>query len=137
MRLHEYHARNLEATLSRADESIDRMEHLLIDGGQDGIVRKIRGHLSQESREALLEGVRSLRALLNSIVQTFSLEPHPLDLRRVLHAELSQLWVSFENCRPARMKGYGQEFAKEARETIDKNIEALLAEISKLREQLK
>jgi Ni,Fe-hydrogenase maturation factor len=137
MRLHEYHARSLEATLSRADESIQRMERLLIDGGQDGVVRKIKGNLSQESREALLAGVSSLRALLNSMVQNFSLQPHPLDLRRVLQAELSHLWVLFENCRPARMKGYGQEFAQETRETLEKNVETLLAEILKLREQLK
>jgi hypothetical protein len=137
MRLHEYHARSLEATLSRADESIHRMEHLLIDAGQDGVVRKIRGNLSQESRAALLAGIGSLRRMLASMAQAFSLQPHALDLRRVLDAELSALRVLFENCRPARMKGYGQEFAKEARETLEKNVETLLAEILKLREQLK
>jgi hypothetical protein len=137
MRLHEYHARSLEATLSRADESIHRMEHLLIDAGQDGVVRKIRGNLSQESRAALLAGIGSLRRMLASMAQAFSLQPHALDLRRVLDAELSALRVLFENCRPVRMKGYGQEFAKEARETLEKNVETLLAEILKLQEQLK
>jgi Ni,Fe-hydrogenase maturation factor len=137
MRLHEYHARSLESTLSRADESIQRVEQLLIADGQDGAVRKIKGHLSEESREALLAGVSSLRALLKSMAQTFSLQSHSLDLRRVLHAELSQLWVLFENCRPGRMKGYGQEFAEEARMALEKNIETLLAEILKMRTQLK
>jgi hypothetical protein len=136
MKLHEYHARSLEATLSRADESIQRMEQLLITSGQEGAVRKIKGNLSKESRETLLAGFCSLRALLKSMAQTFSLQSHPLDLRRVLHAELSHLWVLFENCRPQRMKGYGQQFAEEARVEIEKNVETLLAEILKLRTQL-
>jgi hypothetical protein len=136
MKLHEFHARSLEATLSQADESIHRMEQLLAEGGQDGVVRKIENTLSAESREILLVTVRSLRTLLTSMAQTFSLQPRPLDLRRVLAAEVSHLWVLFENCRPERMKGYGQEFAKDARETLEKNVDALLAEILRLRAQL-
>jgi hypothetical protein len=136
MKLHEFHARSLEATLCRADESIHRMERLLLEGGQNGVVRKVENTLSKESREALLARVGSLRALLASMAETFSLQPHPLDLRRVLHAEISHLWVLFENCRPERMKGYGQEFAKGAREALVENVETLLAEILRLRGQL-
>jgi hypothetical protein len=136
MKLHEFHARSLEATLSQTDESIHRMEQLLVDGGQEGVVRKIENTLSKESREALLARVGSLRALLASMAQTFSLQPHPLDIRRVLNAEISTMWVLFENCRPERMKGYGQEFAKEARGALEKCVETLLAEILKLRKQL-
>jgi hypothetical protein len=137
MRLHEYHARSLESTLSRADESIQRMQQLLTNGGQDGAVRKIENMLSEESRKSLLAGVSSLRELLASMAQTFSLHPHTLDLQRVLDAEISVLWVLFENCRPARMKGYGQEFTNEAREALERNIEAMLAEILNLRAKLK
>ncbi|HEY6944111.1 MAG TPA: hypothetical protein VI431_03150 [Candidatus Acidoferrum sp.] len=136
MKLHEYHARSLESTLSRADDSILRMEQLLTAGGQDGAVRKIQNTLPGESREALLAGVGSLRTLLSSMAHAFSLEPRVLDLRRVLDAELSALWVLFENCRPARMKGYGQGFTKEAYEALERNVETVLAEILKLLKQL-
>jgi len=136
MTLHEYHSRSLEAALIRADESIHRMRQLLTDGGQDGVVRKIENTLPMETREALLANVASLRALLAAAAQTFSLQPHPLDMRSVLNAELATLWVIFENCRPARMKGYGQDFSQDAREKLEKNVDALLAEILKLRAQL-
>jgi len=136
VKLHEYHARSLEATLSRVDEAIHRMERLLVDGGQDGVVRKIENTLPKDSREALLAGIGSLRARLAATAQTFLLEPHALDIRRVLDAEISTMWLLFENCRPERMKGYGQAFAKEAREALEKDVEALLAEILKLRKQL-
>ncbi len=136
MKLHEYHARSLEATLSRVDEALNRMERLLIAGGQQGVVRKIENTLSPGSNEILLAEVRSLRKMVVSLAQTFSLEPHPLDIRRVLDAEISTMWVLFENCRPERMKGYGQAFAKEAREALEKNVEMLLAQILKLRRRL-
>jgi hypothetical protein len=137
MRLHEYHARSLESTLSRADESIQRMQLLLMSGDQDGSVRKIENSLTRESREAFLAGIGTLRALLASMAQIFSLQPRILDLQRVLNAEISVLWVMFENCRPPRMKGYGQEFTEEARETLERYIETLLREILKLREQVR
>jgi hypothetical protein len=136
MKLHENHARSLEATLSRADESIYRMEQLLMARSQEGVVRKIKGNLSKEAREALLARIGNLRALLESMARSFSLEPHALDLQRVLDAEISVLRVLFENCRPTRMKGYGQEFSKEAREALERNIDILLAEILKMRAQL-
>lgn len=61
MKLHEYHARSLEATLSRVDEALNRMERLLIAGGQEGVVRKIENTLSPGSSEILLAEVGSLR----------------------------------------------------------------------------
>jgi hypothetical protein len=137
MKLHEFHARSLEATLCQADESIHRMEQLLTHGGQEGVVRSVESKLSEQARKRLLAGVLSLRALLATMAQTFSLEPRPLDLRRVMHAEISGLWVLFENCRPERMKGYGQEFTQEARAALEQNVEALLAEILSLRAQLR
>jgi hypothetical protein len=126
----------LEATLSRVDEAINRMERLLTDGSQEGVVRKIENTLSPAASEVLLARVRSLREMAGRMAQTFSLQSHPLDIRRVLDAEASTMWVLFENCRPERMKGYGQVFAKEAREALEKNVESLLAETLKLRRAL-
>jgi len=137
MILHEFHARSLEATLSQAEESIHRMEHLLAEAGQDGVVRKVQCELPEDTRTRLLAGVTSLQELLATMAQSFSLQPHPLDLRRVLNAEISSLWVMFENCRPERMKGYGQEFSPQVREALEKHVEAMLAKILTLRAQLR
>jgi len=135
MILHEYHARSLEATLSRADDAMHRMERLLANAGQGGAVRKVENTLSNEAREALLAQLRALRTLLSSLATAFSLEPHALDIRRVLDAELSTLWVLFEDCRPSRMKGYGQPFAAEARSELEERVEALLAHVAAMRGQ--
>lgn len=136
MKLHEYHARSLEATLSRADEAIHRMERLLTNAGQDGAVRKIENTLSKESREALLGQLRALQVILAAMAESFSLEAHPLDIRRVLDAELSTLWVLFEDCRPVRMKGYGQKFPTEASAALEETVEKLLAQVVTMRERV-
>jgi hypothetical protein len=136
VRLHEYHARSLEATLSRADQAIHRMEGLLANSGQSGIVLKIENTLSLKSRDALLSQLQALQATLSLMAKSFSLNPHPLDIRRVLDAEISTLWVLFENCRPARLRGYGQEFAPDARTTLEETVEDLVAQILTMRAQL-
>jgi hypothetical protein len=136
MKLHEYHARSLEAALSRADQAMNRMEQLLEDGGHEGVVRKIENSLPPMARGLLLAELRSLRVLLNSMAQTFSLEEHALDMRAVMNAELSTLRVVFENCRPSRMKGYGQGFAPEARTALEEIVEKLLTQILTIRAQL-
>jgi hypothetical protein len=136
VKLHEYHARSLEATLSRADEAIHRMERLLTNAGQEGAVRKIENTLSAESREALLGQLHELKGMLEAMAESFSLQPHSLDIRRVLDAEISTLWVQFEDCRPARMKGYGQKFSAEASAALEETVEKLLAHVLTMRERV-
>ncbi len=133
MKLHEFHARSLESSLTLADASVHRMERLLTDGGEEGVVRTIENTLSPELRATLLRFVRTLREMLAAMAESFSLEQHPLDIRRVLDAETSTLWVLFEDCRPARMKGYGQEFAPEAQAGLDENIDRLVAHVRSMR----
>jgi hypothetical protein len=112
------------------------MERLLTNCGQDGVIRRIEDSLSSEDRENLLLQLRSLKTLLSGLAKSLCLEAHPLDMRRVLDAEISTLWVLFENCRPTRMKGYGQEFTAEARATLEGSLDKLLEQVRIMRTQV-
>ncbi len=136
MNLHEFHARSLESSLILADASIHRMERLLTDGGEEGVVRIIEDTLTPETHAQLLEGIHILRDILAAMADSFSLQPHPLNIRRVLDAEISSLWVLFEDCRPARLKGYGQEFSPEARAELNDTIDKLMAHLHLMRKHL-
>ena len=125
MQLHEFHARSLESSVNLADEAARRMERLLLDGGQEGLVRPITDTLSAEVREKFLAQVRELRRMLVQLVGLFSLTEHPVDLRQVLAAEVSALWVIFEDSRPARMRGYGQEFSPEPKTALEDLVDRL------------
>jgi hypothetical protein len=136
MKLHENHARSLESALNLADAAALRLERLLNERGQQGVVRVIEDTLSAETRSALLGQVRELRRMLAAMVESFSLEPHHMDLRRILDAETSSLWVLLEDCRPSRMKGYGQEFAPGARAALDATIDDLIAHVRRMRARI-
>ena len=112
------------------------MERLLTNCGQDGIIRRIEDTLSREGRDNLLLHLHSLKSVLSDLANSLSLQAHPLDMRRVLDAEISTLWVLFENCRPTRMKGYGQEFTAEARATLEGSLDKLLEQVRMMRTQL-
>jgi hypothetical protein len=136
MTLHEFHARSLASTLTLADASVRRMERLLANGGEQGLIRVIQNTLSQEECSAFLRDVHSLRDMLAAMAETFSLQHDSFDLRRVLDAELSTLWVLFEDCRPARMKGYGQDFSPEDGARLEETANRLTAHVRSMRGRL-
>jgi len=54
----------------------------------------------------------------------------------VLDAELTTLWVLFEDCRPARMKGYGQEFSREDQSRLDETVNELTTKVDAMKRRL-
>ncbi len=137
MNLHEFHARRLESTVCLAEAAIDRTEQLLRGTERDGVIRKVSDSLSAEARTELVNRVRELRQSLETLAADFTLSPRSLDIRQVLDAEFSTLWVMFENCRPSRMKGYGQAFDPQARVALEAHVEKLLHTTLSLRKLIK
>ncbi len=133
MTLHELHRRRLEATVQLIENGLDRAERLLREDGQKGIVSAVENTLSNADRDSLLEKISQLRSALRNFAERFRLERHPLEIRQVLNAELSSAWVMLENCRPKRMKGYGQPFQEAARKQLEESVEELLAQVKNLR----
>ncbi len=137
MKLHELHQRRLEATVSLVENSLDRMERLLAEGGLNGIVRAVEDTLSSDERSFLLEKIRQFRNALHDFAEQFSLQRHPVDIHQVLNAELSSVWVMLENCRPKRMKGDGVEFDARTRTVLEESVEDLVAQVIALRAKLR
>jgi len=133
VKLHQFHARRLESTLGLADGAITRMENLLAREEKGGAVRTVNDTLAPETRSALLQKLQSLRNVMLEMASALSLAQSVLDIRQVLAAEISTLWVIFEDCRPAKMKGYGQPFEPKARTTIEQHVERILNTIHELR----
>jgi hypothetical protein len=131
------HQRRLEATVSLLEDGLDRMERLLADGGPVGIVRAVKDTLPASEHEELLAELRELRCALSDFAREFSLQTRPLDIHQILNAELSSAWVMLENCRPRRMKGYGQPFEPETWASLEESVELLLAKLQVLRARLR
>jgi hypothetical protein len=136
MKLHELHARKLEATVQLIEDGVSRSENLLRGAGQQGIVRAVESGLSEGERAELLEKLGEFHAALRRFAERFALERRPLDLRQVLNAEFSSAWVMLENCRPKRMKGYGVPFGEAERLALEESLEELLARVKELRARI-
>jgi hypothetical protein len=136
MKLHELHQRRLEATVGLIENGLDRMERLLAEDGQGGIVRAVEDTLSPQERSSLLDDFRRLRNELHNVAKLFALQRHPIGIRQVLNAELSSAWVMLENCRPKRMKGFGVEFDPVVRAALDEGVEKLVTQVLALRAKL-
>jgi hypothetical protein len=132
VQLHELHRRRLETTVLLVEDGLARAEHLLRPDDRAGIVRAIENNLPEANRELLRGRIEELRAALGRFADDFGLEKRPLTLQQVLSAELASLWVMLENCRPKRMKGYGQSFSEEARTALEEALEGLLAQVKAL-----
>ena len=96
-------------------------------------MQAVENTLSPAERRQILEELKRLRAVLIEFSSVVELEKHSLDVRQILAAELSSLWVMLENCRPKRMKGYGVPFQPETRQLIEQQIERLLERVAALR----
>ena len=132
VRLHELHERRLGATVKLIEQSLDRIEHLLRSRRRAGTVDAVDDTLSPESHHELLGKVGQLRERLADFAAQFGLQPHTMDIRQILNAELSTAWVMLENCRPKRMKGYGVPFSEDVRQAIEASVEELLAQVREL-----
>ena len=137
IQLHELPQRRLEATVSLVESGLDRMERLLAEGGEDGIVRAVENGLAPDLQASLLAEIRQLRRELESFAQQFSLQRRPVDIRQVLNAELSSAWVMLENCRPERMKGFGVEFDSVTRDALDESVGNLVMRVLTIRAKLR
>jgi len=135
--LHELHQRRLEVMVELVDNALDRVERLVEKARREGIIKTVQNPFSLPERDRLLAKSRELRAELREFASRFGLRRHEADLRQILNAELSSMWVMLENCRPKRLKGYGQPFSPEAWEALEESIERLTAMVSALREGLR
>lgn len=137
MNLHDLHRRRLESTVELIEAGLVRMERALLEAGRQGIVQAVDDTLASGERDLLIGRIRQLRAALAAFAETFALEQRPLDVRQILNAEVSTIWVMLENCRPKRMKGYGVELEEAQRRALDESVDQLVRQVNGLRSLLR
>lgn len=133
MALDELHARRLATVISVFEDSLNRIEMLLVtlergEGPEPRVPAPTPAKI-QEIR-ALVQG---FRYRLRAGARYFNIQRLQPDWRQTLAAELAALWVILENAAPARMKGYGRQFTTEDRAGWEALLGELDADIERLR----
>jgi hypothetical protein len=116
---------HIETTLKLIDKAVQRAEYLFDRGSQHSGPAGVVPSLDDETLYVLRKVLQRLRNTAAEVYRRYGLHSRKLDLRHVLEAEMSSLWVMLEDCRPERMQGYGPMDERTARQ-LSADVAALL-----------
>lgn len=114
------------------DAAAVRMLDLLEDRNSPAAMKTVEGSVTEGEREHVKASLLQLQALIASFVRKYDLQPSKKNLRRILAADVSQIWVALEDSRPARIRGYGALPVSSA-ELLEADLQELLLVAHRLR----
>jgi hypothetical protein len=126
------HRRVITSGMLIVDAAAVRMLDLLEDRNSPAAMKTVEGSVTESEREHVKASLLQLQALIASFVRKYDLQPSKKNLRRILASDVSQIWVTLEDCRPSRIRGYGAMPISSA-EPLDADLRELLLVANRLR----
>lgn len=123
--LAESHRRVLGSGMSIVDSSVVRVLDLLDARNSPAAIPPVEGSIPEDEKIEIKRRLLQLQDLIRLLVEKYDLEPSKKNLSRVLAAEVSQIWVILEDCRPGRMRGYGA-MAESAADALEADVAKML-----------
>ena len=130
--LSENHRRVITSGMLIVDAAAVRMLDLLEDRNSPAAMKTIEGSVTGSEREQIRASLLQLQTLIASFVRKCDLQPSKKNLRRILAADASQIWVALEDSRPARIRGYGAMSISSA-ELLEADLQEMLLLANRLR----
>jgi hypothetical protein len=106
--LGESHRRVIGSGMLIVDSAAVRMLDLLEDRNAPAAMKVVEGSVTEEEKKQIEGNLLHLQRLIASLVEKYDLEFSKKNLRRILASDVSQIWISLEDSRPARIRGYGK-----------------------------
>ena len=126
------HRRVIASGMLIVDAAAVRMLDLLEERNSPAAMKITEGSVSESEREQIMASLLQLQTLIVSFVRKYGLQPSKKDLRRVLASDVSQIWLTLEDTRPARIRGYGAMPISSA-ESLETDLQQLLRVANRLR----
>jgi hypothetical protein len=114
------------------DAAAVRMLNLLENRSSPAAMNVVEGEISEREKEHIHARLKELESLIVEFVYKYQLQPSKRNFRRILAADASQIWVTLEDCRPGRIRGYGEMSASRA-ESLETDLRQMLQIASWLR----
>ena len=130
--LSDNHRRVIASGMLIVDAAAVRMLDLLEDRNSPAAMKTIEGSVTESEREQIRAAILQLQTLIASFVRKRDLRPSKKNLRRILAADVSQIWVALEDSRPVRIRGYGAMPTSSA-ESLEADLQELLLVANRLR----
>ena len=126
------HRRVIGSGMLIVDAAAVRMLDLLADRNSPAAMKVIEGSVTESEREQVRASLLQLQALIVSFVRKYDLQPSKKNLRRILASDVSQIWVSLEDSRPARIRGY-EDMPISSAELLEADLQEMLLVANRLR----
>jgi hypothetical protein len=133
--LGESHRRVIGSGMVIVDAAAVRALDLLEDRHSPAAMKVIEGSVTEREREYIRTGLLQLQTLITAFARKYGLHPSKRNLRRILAADVSQIWVALEDSRPIRIRGYGTMLPSSA-ESLEADLQTMLQIASRLRSLL-
>jgi len=130
--LGESHRRVIGSGMLIVDSAAVRILDLLEERNAPAAMKVIKGSVTDDEKEEIRAQLLQLQELIASLVRKYELEPSKKNLRRILASDVSQIWISLEDSRPARIRGYGAMPASTA-EALEADLQEMLQIAHRLR----
>jgi len=130
--LGESHRRVIGSGMLIVDSAAVRVLDLLEERNAPSAMKVIEGSVTADEKEEVRKQLLQLQELIVSLVRKYELEPSKKNLRRILASDVSQIWISLEDSRPARIRGYGAMPTSTA-EALEADLQEMLQIAHRLR----
>ncbi len=130
--LGESHRRVVGSGMLIVDSAAVRILDLLEHRNTPAAVKVVEGSVGEDERNEIKAQLHQLQGLIASLLRKYEIEPSKKNLRRILASDVSQIWVSLEDSRPARIRGYGAMAASTA-EALEADLQQMLQIAHRLR----
>src|SRR6266566_2886244 len=118
------------------DAAAVRMLNLLENRNSPVAMRVVEGSVDEGEREQIRAGLKQLQSAIAAFAKKYNLQPSKKNLRRILASDLSQIWVTLEDSRPARIRGYGA-MLESVSESLESDLQEMLALVNRMAAALK
>lgn len=125
------HATALAARLRILEEDCGEVERCL--KGYEGIGFEYVGTLSESGRRAAAATLKEILKSLSRLQRELGLPRQQIELRKLLNAHLSHMWVTLHESKSQSLRGYGA-IPDGLRAFLDPRMDQLLKLLNRMRE---
>ena len=130
--LNENQRRALSARLAMLDRFFYDVEQLLICDAPRGEMFEVINDLTEDQKENVLSLLNEGRREIHASRRRFNLEAKREYLHRMMAGHLSIFWTILEDCRAAKLGGFG-EVSPGLNAELDPKIESLIRIVNSLK----
>ena len=129
--LNEYQRRRVSITIRSLEKDLHVIEESLKSEGYSGIPIKIKNDIPSSVRNALILKVGLLKEKIGNIAENFALEMRTESISERIFSMLSFDWVSLEEIKAKRLRGYG-EVSEGLHKSLDRKLDSLMGVVDEM-----